>query len=681
MKVTYNWIKDFVAVDISAQQLADKLTMAGIEVKAVEPKDGDFVFEIEITSNRPDWLSVLGIAREVAALTGKKLKNLTLAAKPKAAIAGAKGSSLLKIDIEDRKDCPVYTAKVLSGVTVGPSPEWLRKRLELVGCRSVNNVVDITNYCLYELGEPLHAFDLDALAPEVVIVRRARAGEKILMIDGQQRYLNPSVLVIADAHKPVAVAGVMGGKETEVTEKTTSVLLEAAIFCPVVVRRGRQSLGLQSEASYRFERGIDLGIIEMASMRCASLMQQLCNGRLEGAVSSTKRKISRRLISLSIANINQILGVSLSASRIKTILLSLGFVPKARGASSFSVLVPSHRQDVCAEIDLIEEVARIYGFEHIPVSLPAVKLQVSIDTTFRRITAFKSLLTSMGLDEVITYSMMDRQSLGGFWFDESALVSIANPLSQEQEVLRPVLMPGVVQSIAYNLRQQQDHVALFEIAKTYQRRNGKLYEDYHLCVAVCGTRSVWLEQQKKRMSDAPGFLYLKGIASALFTRSGASACSFVSRDPGLVELVSEGAVIGVMRKLPKGILDRLAIKNKDVYALEIPLDIMLKKDGRAIRFEPISRYPGISRDLSIVIADDIETTLVVEQIKQHGGESLQRVAISDFYKGKPIPDGHKNITVSCFYRSNTRTLQEDEVNASQGAIVDSLKQRFGAVIR
>jgi phenylalanyl-tRNA synthetase beta chain len=679
MKVTYNWIKDFVEVDISPEQLADKLTMAGIEVKAVDPKDGDFVFEIEITSNRPDWLSVLGIAREVAAVTGKKLK--TFASAPKVELLRTKGSTQWKIEIEDREDCSLYTAKVLAGVTVGPSPDWLRKRLELVGCRSVNNVVDITNYCLYELGEPLHAFDSDKLSPGLIRVRRARLGEKILTIDGQQRQLNSSMLVIADSHIPVAVAGVMGGKDTEVTGTTKNVLLEAAIFRPVVVRRGRQSLGLQSEASYRFERGIDPEIVEIASIRCAALMQELCGSRCQISVSSPVRKTAPRAITLSPANVNQVLGLAISSGRIKSILLTLGFSLKAKGAKAFSVSVPSHRQDVNAEIDLIEEVARIYGFEHTPVSLPAVKLQVSTDSTFRRIAAVKSLLISMGLDEVITYNMMDRPSLAGFWDDESALAVIANPLSEEQELLRPVLMPGVVRSVAHNLRQQQDFVALFEIAKTFQRRGGELHEDYHVCIAVCGSRAVWLEQQKKHMTDIPGFLYLKGIVSTLFDRSGISSCSFVPRDAERVDLVSAGTVVGAMWKLPKGVLDRLAIKNKDVYALEIPLNIILKAPGRIIRFEPISRYPGISRDISIVIPDDIETTQVVEQIQQNGGEFLQRVAISDFYKGKPIPEGHKNITVSCFYRSNTRTLLEDEVNATHGAIVDFLKNRLGATIR
>jgi phenylalanyl-tRNA synthetase beta chain len=679
MKATYNWIKEFVDINLSPEQLADKLTMAGIEVKAIESRGGDFVFEIEITSNRPDWLSVLGIAREVAAVTGKRLKKRP--APVKALLPRAKGGSAWKIEIEDPLDCPLYTAKILTGVTVGASPQWLRQRLELVGCRSVNNVVDITNYCLYELGEPLHAFDLDTLTPGVVAVRRARAGEKILTIDGQEQKLNTSVLVIADASVPIAVAGVMGGKATEVTEKTRNVLLEAAIFRPVIVRRGRQSLALQSEASYRFERGIDSGIVEIASMRAVELMRQLCNANLAAEVSSGARKPKSQGIVLNIDRVTDVLGVPLPVSRVQTILSSLEFPLKKKGSQAVVVTVPTHRPDVCAEIDLIEEIARIYGFERVPASLAAVKLQVSKDATFKNISGLKTLLVSFGLDEVITYSMTDRQSIAGFWDDQGALVEISNPLSQEQELLRPTLMPAVAGAVAYNLRQQQEAVSIFEIAKTYQHRSGRLHEDYHVCIALSGSRSIWLEQEKTRKSDAPGFLHLKGIVSGLFDRCGAGQYDFVPVGSDRVDITVAGSAVGVMRKLSLDILDRLGIKNRDVYMVEIPLSIFLKTAGGARRYEPISRYPGIARDISIVVKDEIATAQVLAQIRERGGEFLQRVLISNFYKGSPIPQGHKNLTISCFYRSGERTLQEDEVNARHAAVIDLLKDKFGAVIR
>ncbi|MDD4940975.1 MAG: phenylalanine--tRNA ligase subunit beta [Candidatus Omnitrophica bacterium] len=686
MKTTYNWIREFVDVDMPPEELADKLTMAGIEVKAVESRHGDFVFEIEITSNRPDWLSVLGIAREVAAVTGKKLKPVP--ALRRAAVSGkkraqARGTAACpwQVRIEDREDCPLYTARILSHVAVGPSPDWLRRRLELVGCRSVNNVVDITNYCLYEMGEPLHAFDADTLAPGEIVVRRAQQGEKITTIDGQDRALDPSVLVIADSQKPVAAAGVMGGKATEVTERTKNVILEAAIFRPVVVRRGRQSLGLQSEASYRFERGIDPGIIAIASDRAAGLIQKLCAGSIEGAASSPAVRCRPRTVALSETAVSEVLGVSLPASRIKSILSSLGFVVRTKRTGSLAVSVPTHRQDVCAEIDLIEEVARIYGFDRIPASLAAVKLQAAGDDAYRRICGVKAILTGLGLDEVITYSMLDKQSLAGFWGDDAALAAIANPLSEEQEFLRPVLMPGVVASAAYNLRQQQEYISVFEIAKTYQRRQGRLHENYHVCAALCGRRSVWLEQDKRRMADSPAFLHLKGITAVLFDRCRVGPYRFAAVDAGRVDIMGPNGALGTMRRIGKDVLDRLAVKNRDMYAVELSLNGILGAGRHECRFEQLCRYPGICRDISIVVQDSVETSEVVEHIKQHGGEFLQRVAISDFYKGKPIPDGHKNLTVSCFYRSAARTLQEDEVNAAHHAVIERLKERFQAAIR
>ncbi|MCX5706598.1 MAG: phenylalanine--tRNA ligase beta subunit-related protein [Candidatus Omnitrophica bacterium] len=302
MKVTYNWLKDFVDIKITAPQLADKLTMAGLEVVSLQEKEGDFVFEIEITSNRPDWLSLVGIAREVAALTGRKLKV------PQAKSAKYTAGSMqpLAIQVEDKKDCPLYTARIIKDVKVAPSPVWLKKRLELVGCRSVNNIVDITNYVLFELGEPLHAFDLAKLNPEGVIIRRAKNSEKLLTIDGENRQLNSNILVIADREKPIALAGVMGGKDTEVTTGTKDILLESAVFNPVIIRRARQALGIQSEASYRFERGVDLASVEKASLKAARSIQELAGGNQVGYQVKGVTKAQAKNIGLEISKVKKI---------------------------------------------------------------------------------------------------------------------------------------------------------------------------------------------------------------------------------------------------------------------------------------------------------------------------------------------------------------------------------------
>jgi len=307
MKVTYNWLKDFVEIKIPPQALVNKLTMAGLEVTSLEPKEGDCVFEIEVTSNRPDCLSVIGIAREVAAITGKKLKLLSAIRYP----LSAKNSQLISIRIEDKKDCPLYTAKIIRDVKVKPSPAWIKKRLELIGCRSVNNIVDITNYVLFTWGEPLHAFDLGKIKGSTIFVRRAKTGEKITTIDGEQRALDSDILIIADNQNPIAIAGVMGGKDTEVIERTHDILLEAAVFNPIIVRRGRQKLGIQSDSSYRFERSVDAQIVEKASWQAVELIQKLAGGSCIFAKSSGLPQAKKKSLSLEVSTVNKILGVDI----------------------------------------------------------------------------------------------------------------------------------------------------------------------------------------------------------------------------------------------------------------------------------------------------------------------------------------------------------------------------------
>jgi len=319
MKVTYNWLKDFVEIKIPPELVAEKLTMAGLEVTALTAKDKDYVFEVEVTANRADCLSVVGIARELAAVTGKKLAIATKSEGHQVTSCKARPFS---IQIEDKKDCPLYIARIIKDVKVGLSPEWLRKRLELIGCRSINNIVDTTNYVLFTWGEPLHAFDLDRLSSDTVIVRRAKKEEKIVIIDGQEKTLDPDTLVIADKEKPLAIAGIMGGQDTEVTGATKNILLEAAVFNPVILRRSRRALGLESEAAYRFERGIDLGVVENASWQAAKYLQELASGECILVKSAGAPKIKPKSISLGISNVRKILGFNIAPARIKKILCS-----------------------------------------------------------------------------------------------------------------------------------------------------------------------------------------------------------------------------------------------------------------------------------------------------------------------------------------------------------------------
>jgi phenylalanyl-tRNA synthetase beta chain len=675
MKVTYNWLKDFADIKISAAALAEKLTMAGLEVKSVEEKAGDFVFEIEITSNRPDWLSVAGVAREAAALTGKKLKESQ----------GTRHKSQRKekfdIRIEDKKDCSIYTARVIRNVKVGPSPKWLKDRLELIGLRSVNNVVDITNYVLFELGEPLHAFDLDKLSGKEIIVRRAKNNEALETIDGQTRKLGADILVIADEQKAVAVAGVMGGKDAEVVESTKNILLEAAIFNPVIVRRSRQKLGMNSDASYRFERGIDPQAVEAASLRASELIAECCGGEEVCAESSGILSGKIPELDFSLESIKKYLGIDIPAARVKDILISLGFKIKAKTKAVLAVSVPSWRLDVKAEIDLVEELARIYGFENIPSTLASVVLNNQKEKSQDHLSLIKDILVGLGLNEVITHSLIERKSLDGFWNRNDALIEVANPLSLEQELMRPMLIPSLAGRVAYNLRQQNPHINIFEIAKTYKLDSGKIQEKYALALALCGTNSQWFGPKIGHVQDEPGFLHLKGIIETLLSRLGLetkkSQLCFIDNEQ--VEVLYDKERVGILRKLPGKILEALDIKHKELFVAELDLEekILPKVNlEKKFRLALVPRYPGITRDITLPIKSEIPLEDVTGAIYGLKESLLAEAGFKDSYEGGNVPVGFKRITISCKYCSDSRTLTEDEVAPAHERIVKALQEKF-----
>lgn len=674
MKVTYNWLKDFVDIKVSPRELADKLTMAGLEVVSLEEKSGDFVLEIEITSNRPDWLSVSGIAREVAAITNLGLKTKNYPTKGK-----SKNSNLLKIDIENKKDCSLYSVRIIKGVKVGPSPEWLRKRLELVGCRSVNNVVDITNYLLFESGEPLHAFDLDKLTQDKIVVRRARPGEKITTIDGVERTLSQNILVIADSQRSVAIAGVMGGINTEVSFTTKNILLEAAVFNPILVRRGRQELGLESEASYRFERGVDAGIAEKASSRAAELLSEICAGsEILFKVSGSTKPKAREII-LNLSDTARILGININATKVKQILAKLGFIVKQRSKNIFSVGIPSFRQDVNLPEDLIEEIARIFGYEHIPISLPKVSPNVTIRERRDLISDIKNSLIGLGLNEAITYSLTDSKILNDF-NPTSGAIEIMNPLSQEQGFLRTTLIPGLVRAIAHNLNQKQDYAALFEIGNVFLKTDHSPDEELKLGIALSGIKKILLNEVV--VKDELGALNLKGMIEALFAKLGIRSYEFIKQaHGGKVDIYLDKNPVGLISKLDSVLLDKFSIKNRDVVVLEISLEKILSALNLVKRYAPLPKYPGIVRDISFILKKENSVKEMLFVLQEQGQPLLRSLEIADYYKGKQIPAGYRGLTLSCTYASSERTLTEEEVAPAHNLICSTLMEKFSAKMR
>ena len=680
MKVTYHWLKDFVDITLKPAQLADKLTMAGIEVKSIETKYGDFIFEIEITSNRPDWLSVAGIAREVAAITGKKLKPHTR--KLKYLSEKAKADSGFSLEIEDRKDCPVYTAKIIHGVAVGKAPEWMKKRLELVGCRSINNIVDTTNYVLFEHGEPLHAFDLDMLEGNKIVVRRAKAGEKLVTLDGTERMLTKDILVIADAHKPVALAGIMGGKDTEVTERTKNVLLEAAIFNPLLIRRGRQALGLQTEASYRFERSIDEEAVDPASQKCAVLIQECAGGTVVAAKAAGSRESKKKNIALDVARACEVLGVRIPTPRVKAILQSLGFKVSSGRKNILNIASLSSRKDVFSEVDLIEEVARIFGYENIPVSVPAIKPYIAGRTERDMVGFLKNMLVGLGLNEVITYSLVEQTPLQKIGLCNAEAISIANPLSLEQEILRLTLIPSLLKVVSLNLNQQQEYVGIFEIAKGFSAaQEGKApQEELLLGIALSGEKSRLLEQGA--VKDKAGVLHLKGILEAVCKRLGIKECACAAQGPGSsIALKLKDVTIGTIANVGTHILESLDIKNRGVVVAEVALSKVFAAAALDKTFVPMAVYPAVSRDISVVIHEDVCVEDVLNTIRKRSSSLLRSIKVIDYYKGAQIPSGCKGLTLSCVYRGDERTLTEAEVNALQAIVRATLTDGFQATLR
>lgn len=682
MKITYKWLKDFVDIRLSPWALADKLTMAGLEVTGLEEKEGDFIFELEITSNRPDCLSVVGIAREVAAITSRKLKlpKIVQGLQPTVRRGpSTTGHRQLSLKIENKKDCPLYTARIMTGVRVDSSPSWLKKRLELIDCRSINNIVDITNYIMFEWGQPLHAFDLDKLSSPAIIVRRGKTNETITTLDDQQRVLNPNILVIADIDRPVAVAGVMGGKDTEVGADTKNVLLEAAVFNPVLIRRAKRILVVQSESAYRFERCMNLASTDIIAEKASCLIRDIAGGR---QISRKATKITlpkKKKIILGIDRVISVLGAPIKKNTIEKILENLGLIINAKRKNSLVITVPPHRADINVQEDLIEEIGRIFGYGKIPASLPRVHPAIATLDTGRVVSLLKQTLVNLGLNEVVTYSLSGKEALQ-YFSDKNELIEIANPLSREQEVLRPTVLPSLLKCIANNLNQKQPYVNIFEVTRGFFHKESRIIEEPLLGIALCGTRPLLLEQGL--VKDEEGFLHLKGILEALFGRLGIKEISFSgSENLQEVAVYCGNEKIGIMIRASRDIWEIADIKNKEAYAAEIHLDKVLSRVDMTKHFLPLPLYPAITRDISIVIRQEVKIKDILEAIKEKAQPLLQEARVIDYYKGKHIPQGCRGITISCIYRCKDRTLTEEEVNPAHSAASSVLTDKFGAQIR
>ena len=687
MRVPFEWLKTYVAVRLSPKTLAERLTMAGLEVVAIHEANGEPVLDVEVTPNRADCLSIIGIAREVAAITGQRLKL------PQGEGSRVKGRRSphpsaptlhpVKISIEDRQGCRRYIGRLIEGVTIAPSPAWMQARLLACGARPINNLVDITNYVLLEYGQPLHAFDHDRLAKGEIIVRRARANEPITTLDGMRRTLPPDTLVIADGERPVAVAGIMGGTGSEVTQGTRRVLLESAWFDPPTVRRTARALGLVSESSYRFERGVDPVGVETASVRAAALICELAGGREVSVVDVGAKPSARKAITLEPKRLSQWLGMLVSPPAIRTGLARLSCrVVSSDASSTFRVIPPSFRQDLAQEVDLYEEVARVTGYDRLPTRLPMSRASGApseASAAYWRLQSLRCLCASLGLAEAVTWSLVSEAELSRCGFSTALTVRLANPLSQDHAYLRPSLLIGLLQAVRRNLTQGVDGVRLFEVGSVV--RPGDRVESVQLGVALSG---VWL--QDWRAKQACDFFRLKGLLEALASRlcDGnltvvAASVPWAAPSQGTTVQLN-GRAIGAAGQILRAITEALDIEEGVWYAeLSVQGLVDARRSTRMVTAP--AQFPPVKRDLSILISNETPFAEVARVIHEDGGALATRVELIDRYTGPQIPAGKCSLTFSIEYRDASRTLTAAEADALHQRIGQTLTRTFNAHLR
>ncbi len=675
MRISYNWLKDYIDLKIGPERLAELLTMAGLTAEALHRTGDDHIFEIEITSNRPDWLSYVGVARELSAITGNKLKIPLV---PKLSSKGA-----VKVRVDEKTLCPRYTARVMRNVKVGPSPDWLKKKLEAIGLRSVNNIVDITNFCLFETGEPMHAFDLDKLSGGEVLIRKAHKGEKIVTIDGIERTLEGSMLVIADNANPIAIAGVMGGLNTEVTLDTKNILLEAASFEPISVRRTSRSLGVSTDSSYRFERRVDPNNIVYSSGRAASLILEIAGGRTGEFIDIGKKTEGNKPVSLRFSKINSILGIEIAPAKIKKILTALGIKIKASSKDGLKVIGPTFRNDLNAEIDMIEEASRIYGYDKIPGTIPPlVEQNDRMPKSMLVENKAREILTALGANEIITYSLLGKKTLEAAGFSGDAVIEIKNPLSGEQEVMRPSLVMGALNAALYNINRKSKDLKLFEIGNIYARESStKFIEKKCLAIALAGENSNWLEG-----SRPAGFFDLKGAIETLLSGLGIGGAIFKHANNGYLSpescasIEAAGEYIGMAGEVSRKTLGAFDIKDP-VYYCELSLDAIMRHAALKKRFGELPKHPSTCRDMSIVVGRDISNAGIEALIEERGRPTLKNAALIDRYAGKQIPAGKVSLTYRLEYWNPSKTLEEKDVSSVHAEILRSLEEKYGAKLR
>lgn len=696
MKIQLDWLKVYIDHGLSVQKLSDLLTMGGLEIEGRESVDlgggrTTEVVELNVTPNRGYCLSHIGVAREVGAMIHKKCKLPAPDKQLTQAMSTTPVKKKITVVNEGPDLCPRYTAIVIENVTPGPSPQWLVDRLKAVGLRPINNIVDITNFVMMEYGQPLHAFDRARLAGEKIVIRRARKGEPFTALDGTELKLGTDALVIADAEKPVALAGIMGGTNSQVDESTRTVVLESASFDPVAVRKASKKYGLRSDSSYRFERGVDVEAVATASSRAALLIQELAGGDIcKGRVDIYFRSRKSNRFDFRISRTNQILGTRLGAKKIMKYLKGLGItvVKEKKAGECYQVVAPSSRPTLTREIDLIEEVARLEGYDGVEVSHPVASVSpVRFSKIQTAVRQSKEVLRNLGYSEAINYSFIEgdwaQQFLDTFGDQQAAVVRLDNPISSDMDTMRPSLLPGLIKSAAHNLLRSQKSVQLFEQGHIFFDKKGKGSHEI-ACLAALATgpypNSVWKDNSKSF-----DFYDLKGALATLADHFQVdleyrpSRRSFLDSGQSAEGLAGDRCVAYLGRLNPI-LSDRLAL-NPETYVFEINLESWTTAIPDRPRFQPIPKYPETYRDISILVDQTVQAQTISDLIRQTSGPLIRRVELYDHYQGKRLPSGKKSLTFALSFQSPEKTLTDEVVNPIFEKIVGTLSEKLGAALR
>ena len=702
MKFSYNWLQDYLSKKITPQKMAELLTRRSFQVESVERRGDDFILDIDVLPNRsPDCFSHFGVAREVAAVSGLKLK-IPRGASSKTVFRKGKRDKKENIEIEVREKwlCPRYSARILTGVKVGPSPKWLARRLEAIGQKPINNIVDIANFVMLELGQPLHAFDLDKLEGGKIIVRRAKKRERIVSLDGEKYELDERILVIADANNPVAIAGIKGGSGPGISSKTKTIVLESANFDSQSIRNASRILNLRTDASMRFEQGIDPNLTEIALNRACSLIQECAGGRAVGEILDFyPNKVLPKKIKLEMEKINKLAGFQFKPAQVVKILNSLGFKVKMAAQKSRELIVeaPTWRRDIEIPEDLIEEICRLYGYENIPARLPeAVLIPSQKDDFLKLFDKIKVEMAGQGFYEVYNYSFLSEREIKILEESAEKFIELANPISQDYRYLRNSLIIGLLKNIAHNSKHFKE-VKIFEIGKVFwpifyqkkvfdsRKQKSRLWEQWRFSGAI------WRKNPEKIAGEL--FYELKGVVDGLLDSLGIGERWYDNVVPTAeappqnvwnlarsAEIKFDSGEFGFIGEIRPLVLDKFDIPSV-VVAFDFDLENLLKFVQEEREYTPIPKYPAVVRDIAILVDKETRISEVMNVIYSAGVKYLEDVDLFDVYEGAGLGQGRKSLAFHLIFQAQDHTLTDSEVNGEVEKILKVLREELNAEIR